>query len=420
MITNLAHAQEALSIYYARSRQQLGDDSALNRMEPLLRAVGNPHERLRVMHVAGTSGKTSTCYYIASLLHASHKKVGLTVSPYIDSILERVQIDGRPITERDFCERLSSFLDLISAVSPQPGYFEVLVAFALWHFDSAQVDYVVLETGIGGLFDSTNVIMRADKVCVITDIGMDHMKVLGDSIPAIAAQKAGIIQQHNDVFMYEQGPDVMGAMHTRIDALRARLHLVLQGEVVRESHLPLFQQRNWQLARSVCEFVAERDGFSVASSIDANDIIVPGRMEIKRSKNGQTVVFDGAHNAQKMQAFVSSFQARFPGEVADILVAFKDDKEYVKALEYLRPITRHLYVTSTLDTRNSTARAYPVTSANTSEVYKAAVSLGFDAEIVEEPHRAIEQLLRDSEGIKVVTGSFYLLGIVRAEKGLYA
>jgi dihydrofolate synthase/folylpolyglutamate synthase len=145
----------------------------LDRMEQLMDYLGNPQNRLSVIHIAGTSGKTSTSYYIAALLHATGKTVGLSVSPHIDTIAERAQIDLRPLEESDYCEQLGIFLELIEKSGIQPSYFEVLVAFMYWLFDRRGVDYAVVEVGLGGLLDGTNVVDRSDKVCVITDIGFD-------------------------------------------------------------------------------------------------------------------------------------------------------------------------------------------------------------------------------------------------------
>lgn len=414
-IKNLQEAQQALHVYYARTRQQHGDNSALSRMKPLLMAVGSPHERLKVVHVAGTSGKTSTCYYLADLLHSSGHTVGLTVSPYVNTILERVQINGRPISERVFCDHLSAFLDMIQSVDPQPGYFEVLIAFTLWFFDKNQVDYVVLETGIGGLYDSTNVIMRQDKICVITDIGMDHMKVLGDSVDKIAAQKAGIIQPKNAVFMYRQSAVVMNVIHSRVKQQNATLHIVESGKNELSATLPLYQQRNWALAFETVKSMARRDGFGldIAAHCSPLDVLIPGRMEMAELPNGQEIVFDGAHNAQKMSAFVSSFQARFPEVKADVLVAFKDDKDYVSALEILQPIVKKLIIT-TLSSEGDASFGFEVASADPWKVFSAAQALSIEAEVVDSCEDAYRLLLASASAEKIVTGSLYLIGLVRA------
>lgn len=415
-LRNLEQVNHALQKYYAISRRRHGDDSAVDRMRPLLNALDKPHEKLRVIHVAGTSGKTSTCYFLAALLVASGKNVGLTVSPYIDTVLERVQLNGEPISEAEFCTNISEFMEIIAQVEETPGYFEVIIGFALWFYARKNVDYVVVETGIGGLYDSTNVIMREDKVCVITDIGMDHMQILGNTLQQIAAQKAGIMQPGNIVFMYEQAGEVMQVMRQYANKVGSHLRVVEHNSVIL-SDMALYQRRNWHLAYVVSSYVAERDGFELAA-IDPAQVIIPGRMEVRRKPNDTILVFDGAHNVQKMQAFVASFLAQFPAMKADVLVAFKNDKAYEKVLSVLQPITSRLIVTSLHSDQNATSHGFHIDSISPQEVCVLARSMGMETVAVDATKAAYEKLLTADSKIKVVTGSLYLVGMTRAfERG---
>ena len=192
-IRNLSEANAALLPYVSQTPRMTGDDLKLERVMKLMDVLGNPQDKLPVIHIAGTSGKTSTGYYMAALLKAGGKKAGLTISPHIDSVNERVQIGGSPLPEAEFCSELGNFLEIIRGAGQSPSYFELLYAFALWVFVRRGVDYAVVETGLGGLLDATNVTGRADKVCIITDIGFDHEYVLGSGLAQIAAQKIGIV-----------------------------------------------------------------------------------------------------------------------------------------------------------------------------------------------------------------------------------
>ena len=194
--------------------------------------LGNPQNQLKVIHVAGTSGKTSTSYYAAALLAATGKKVGLTVSPHIAEINERVQINLLPMPEAEFCKELSEFLALIETSQINPSWFEFLIAFDYWEFAKQAADYAVVEVGLGGLLDGTNVIDRADKVCIITDIGLDHVRVLGHSLPEIAAQKAGIIQPRNVVFSYSQAANITDIIKNQAEQMQAELHLIVSFSVL--------------------------------------------------------------------------------------------------------------------------------------------------------------------------------------------
>src|ERR1700689_2040317 len=209
---NLKEAERALAGYALPKASIKRKDITLERIIPFMNLIGNPQDKLRVIHVAGTSGKTSTAYYMAALLAAGGNKVGLAVSPDIDSITERIQINGQDIAEAELCAELGVFLDIAQQASPKPSYFELFHAFTLWAMERQSVDYVVVETGVGGLLDATNISGRPDKVCIITDIGFDHTELLGKTFRAIAAQKIGIAHDQNNVFMSPQADEIMAVV----------------------------------------------------------------------------------------------------------------------------------------------------------------------------------------------------------------
>jgi len=307
-ISSISQAEDVLQKYVPNVKSYNGDDMSLDRMWPLLEAVGNPHEKLRAIHLAGTSGKTSTAYYIAALLGTSGKKIGLTVSPHVDSITERVQINGKPITDKAFCEDFGKFIDLIKEVSINPSYFELMIVFVLWEFEKQGVDYAVIETGLGGLFDSTNVLTAPNKVCVITDIGIDHTNILGSTLSEITEQKAGIIHDDNAVYMYQQSAEIMGQIHQRLKQKHAKLQIIdnqIKPQFAKNLQfgiLPKFQRRNWSLAQVVAEAIAKRDKFTITSEINPLTVVVPGRMEHSSLPDDSILIMDGSHNKQKMTA----------------------------------------------------------------------------------------------------------------------
>lgn len=160
-------------------------------------------------------------------MRLSGAKVGLTVSPHIVSIAERVQINGLPLDEESFCRYMSEFLQKIEdSKFGTPSYFEVMMVFALWVFDKEAVDYVVVETGLGGLHDSSNICRREDKIFVITDIGIDHTHVLGSNIESIAWQKAGIVAPGNHVIMHSQSQVVTGVVAEEVRKQHATLEVL--------------------------------------------------------------------------------------------------------------------------------------------------------------------------------------------------
>ncbi len=412
-IRNFEDVNKVLAKYILAVKEITGKDITLVRMRPLMEQLGNPENKLKIIHIAGTSGKTSTSYYISALLKQAGCKVGLTVSPHIECINERVQIDLEPLNEKQFCEALEQFLELIKNVDPEPTYFELLIAFVYWYFVKAGVDYAVIETGLGGLHDATNVASRADKICVITDIGYDHMHVLGNTLPLIATQKAGIFYPGNTAFMFNQSPEINEVFVAQAKQRGTTLNMLsvvdaqssVQGTNMLE--MPTFQQRNWTLAYSVFNFLSTRDNLAklpVHKLQETTKTHVPGRMDII-TKNGKTIILDGAHNQQKMIALVASFKAKYPGKKAVVLLSLKQDKDFKSVLPLLLPFCSQLIITSF-----ETTQDFLVRSMDINLLSFAAKEAGFKNVIVEPNNElAYQQLLNNSEPICLVTGSFYLL-----------
>ncbi|HEV7453969.1 MAG TPA: Mur ligase family protein [Candidatus Saccharimonadales bacterium] len=413
-IASLAAAPGVLEAYWP-NRSTLHRMS-LDYMRDLLDYLGNPQDKVRVIHVAGTSGKTSTAYYIAALLTAGGKKTGLTVSPHVDLLNERVQINMVPLPENAFVRALNEFMARVEEGGFTPTYFELLYAFAFWEFARQKVDYAVIEVGVGGLLDNTNVISRSDKVCVLTDIGFDHMSVLGYTLPEIAAQKAGIIQLHNAVFCWRQGKDVMDMFTAAVRQQQADLHILDKPQLGADcDFLPLFQRRNFELALHAAKFVLQRDGDRLPARqamVLAAHTLVPARMEV-RSIQGKTVILDGSHNPQKLHALVESIQGQFPGQPVAVLVGFAKSKTPENRIgagtHELLQLAAHLIITSFVINRNE-----PHYSIDPQAMATACDAERYTAyEIIKEPAVAFQALIKRPEPVVVVAGSFYLLNTIR-------
>lgn len=388
----------------------------LDHMYELLDFLGNPQQGLKIIHVAGTSGKTSTAYYAAALLKESGKQVGLTVSPHIDEINERVQIDLTPMPEAEFCSRLDEFLELIKPCRVVPNYFELFVVFAFWEFASRGLEYAVVEVGVGGLLDSTNVIDDPEKVCIITDIGYDHMHLLGGTLPEIAEQKAGIIQLHNAVFCNHQVEEVMDVILGRAQKKHADLHTFKSQDLGDDfSFLPLFQRRNFGLALQAVKFVGERDGlpeFSKDMVLRAARTHIPARME-ELSLDGKTVILDIAHNVQKLHGLLESVHAKYPGRsVAALLRMPVRDRAMERTTSSLKEVANnvdHIIFTSLAEEGDS-----PDGSFDPETLAAICREAGFESfESVTNPKAGFEALRARPEQILLVTGSTFLLNHIR-------
>jgi dihydrofolate synthase/folylpolyglutamate synthase len=410
-ITSFSEAQAALRQFYGA---QAEGAYTLDRMREIMKFLGNPERQLRVIHVAGTSGKTSTAYYIANLLAAADKKVGLTVSPHVDEINERAQINGVPLAEKKFFVELSKFLKLIDSSDITPSYFEFMIAFAFWEFARHKVDYAVVEVGLGGLLDGTNVTDEPDKVCVITDIGLDHTEILGDTLEKIATQKAGIIKKRNHVFMYRQADEITEAVAHQVQSQAARLHLVPDSSVtIPAPGLPEFQKRNLWLAGYIANYVLLRDekiGLTEAQIEQASHTYIPARMEVVKI-SGKTLIIDGAHNAQKLETLFTSIKEQFPDKKVAALVGFIDGDAFRlhQALDVITENVEHITVTSFYGEKD-----YPKHSVPTDQVVVQCHEHGFnEVDVLEAPSEAFQALLARSEDILLVIGSFYLLNSIR-------
>jgi dihydrofolate synthase/folylpolyglutamate synthase len=411
-LTSLADANKALEPFWPLHHKK--HLNTLDHVREFMDFLGHPEDKLKVIHVAGTSGKTSTAYYAAALLHAAGKKVGLTVSPHVADINERVQLNLKPLSEKRFCEGLEEFLELVKESGIGLSYFEVLYTFALWEFVREQVDYAVVEVGVGGLLDSTNVITRPDKVCVITDIGLDHTHILGGSLREIVHHKAGIIHWHNPVFCYRQDNVIMEGITQVARQQQADLHILDTDEAKNQpDFLPLFQKRNFGLARAAASWVLKRDGNKKLTKplVElAARTHIPGRMEtFKRA--GKAVIVDVAHNAQKLEALGQSLQAQYaPGQVAALvsLAAGRDDRLEPAARE-MAAMAGHLIVTTFSGPEDG-----PNHSVGPEILVKALSRHGARSiEIITDPAEALQALLKRPEPMVVVTGSFFLLNHVR-------
>ncbi len=301
-------------LYNARPPfHQVGAEAYKPGLENTLRLmahVGNPHERLKAIHVAGTNGKGSTAHLIAAALQASGRKVGLFTSPHLLSLTERIRVNGQPIPEQTvaaFVTEHKAFLDEL-----QPSFFETMTALGFWYFMQENVDIAVVEVGLGGRLDSTNVLTPV--LSVITNIGLDHTEFLGNTLTQIAKEKAGIIKPGVPVVIGESHPQTMNVFLAKAQECGSDIWFADQCEYLRRTRLKVapacdlkgnYQEHNLQTA-----FVALRaltnyqllitnksisDGFAHVCTMTG----LRGRWEILREQ--PLVICDTGHNSHGLQ-----------------------------------------------------------------------------------------------------------------------
>ncbi len=408
-IQSMQDVMNTLQEYYISSGiPAIGTGFRIENTYAIAERVGSPHERLKVVHVAGTSGKTSTSYYLAALLRGSGVRVGLTVSPHIEAINDRVQLDGVPISNEKFVGYFAEYLPLATDnFRYKPSFFELMMVFALWVFDRENVDYAVVETGMGGLYDSSNICRRGNKVCVLTDIGFDHTHVLGNTLEEIAVQKAGIIADTNAIFIYRQPEAIMGVVNSAISQHNASVY-TLDGQSD-ESYF----ERNFRLAKRAIEFIVTRDALPALTPAiiqTARQTRIPGRLEEIRVGNTMFVL-DGAHNEQKMRMMLATLQKTYGDTTWDVIVALKHGKDIQLAVNMLQ--ARASSITATEYTQSQDMPVSPVRAVDLAKLF---LRDGSPLPVRSEPDliTALKYSMAHRQSRILITGSFYAVSEARA------
>lgn len=335
-------------------------DGGLARARALVRALGDPQDRYRSVHVAGTAGKGSVVTFVAGLLHAHGFAVGAHLSPHAHSILERFQLDGHPVGEAAFVRTLADILPAIRRIAGagvgQPTFFEVTTALAWQLFADRAVDYAVVETGLGGRLDATNTITRSDKLALLTVIGRDHTDVLGDSLAEIAREKAGILPRNGHAIAVRPGSTAVASV---LAAEAARRHCRL--DLVDADRTPApepavglpgtHQVANATLALRAVGELAARDGWTLDPLVvrrALRDVRMPGRFE-RRRWCGHPIVLDGAHNALKLASVVSVLRDEHPRRRFVWILAVKPDKDLRDVVGVIAPVASAIVATEFSD-----------------------------------------------------------------------
>jgi dihydrofolate synthase/folylpolyglutamate synthase len=355
----------------------------LERITLLMDMLGSPQKSYPVVHISGTNGKTSTARIVDSLLRSFGLRVGRYTSPHLESVTERITIDGIPLTEEQFTEAyddIAPYVELVDSRMPvKMTFFEVLTAMAYAAFADAPVDVAVIEVGLGGSWDATNVVQAA--TCIVTPIGLDHVPMLGNTVGEVAVEKAGIIHPDAMVVLAAQQPDAAEVLLRRcaeVGASVAREGLefgvverrtAVGGQLVTlqglagtydEMFLPLFGEHQAENAACALAAVEAFLGGGESRQIDPEavreglaDARSPGRLEVVRTS--PTVVLDAGHNPHGMAATVRALADAFSFTKLVGVVACLADKDVRGMLEVLEPALSSIVVTT-----NSSPRALPV------------------------------------------------------------
>lgn len=357
---------EALS--YIHGALKFGIKLGLENIRHLLNLMGNPQDKLRFVHIGGTNGKGSTTAFISSILIEAGYKTGIYTSPYIERFTERMKINNTEISEDDLA-RITGFVKekieiMVENRENHPTEFEIVTAIAFQYFYESGCDVVVLEVGLGGRFDSTNVI-ETPVVSVITTISYDHMDRLGNTLREIAFEKAGIIKDNGCVVIYPQSEEVNEVFEEACRIKGAKLHKFDFGSIkfksygidgqefeyegygiVKISLLGDHQIFNAVVAINTIEAMRNK-GFRISESALKKGLAEakwPGRLEIIR-KNPLFII-DGAHNAEGAQALCRALKKYFPGKRITFITGIFKDKDYKAIIEAAIPIAQRFIAVS--------------------------------------------------------------------------
>lgn len=412
----------------SKSRRHPG---RLDRMRELLALVGNPERSFRSVHVGGTSGKGSTATMAAAMLQSAGFKVGLHTKPHLRSVTERACIDGIPIAQERFANIIEALVPAVGEMERgehgPPSYFELLVALAFTLFAEERVDVAVVEVGIGGKLDGTNVLTPI--VSVLTNVGTDHADVLGDTVEEIATDKSGIVKPRIPVVTAAEHPSALrviaeaaarcGAPLTRVQSaasISSEPHgaydqraTIATDRAAYEFTMPLlgeFQVLNAATAIVALERVADVLPVRPADVERAmSSIALPGRMEFYPSR--PSLVFDVAHNAEKADALRAGLLRHFPGKRFTFVVAVAEGKAAREMLATWSALPAH-FIFTTFDVAHRSAML-PQRLANTAQ------TTGVSARAIDDPVEAlgVARRMTSADDLVVVTGSTFIVARLR-------
>jgi dihydrofolate synthase/folylpolyglutamate synthase len=401
----------------------------LERMRTLLKKQGNPHHAFKSVHVAGTKGKGSTCTMIASMLRACGYKVGLYTSPHLVDIRERFQVNGQMISSGDFARLVRQVESISHRMKPGPTYFDALTAVAFKYFAEQKVEIAVIETGLGGRLDSTNVI--TPEVTAITSLSKDHMQQLGNTLAKIAAEKAGIFKKGVPAISVVQDPEAEAVLQQvaqkvgapfdvtgktiefsyRFESSRMlgphnRICLSTPNSKFEHLAVPLIgehQAINCGLALSVLDRLKSR-GFNITDNKAMEGLsktVMPGRMEMV-AQNPRVIV-DGAHNAASLDAMMRAIGQHIPYDSMVVIFGCCADKDVPGMLERITSGADKVIFTKVDNIRTADPEEL---AARYVELYgKMAQVAGTLDEALGIANRAVTR-----EDLICITGSFYLVG----------
>ncbi len=418
-------------IHYLEEEVGFGSVPGLERIELLCEKLGNPEQKLPIIHIAGTNGKGSAVAMLASILKEAGYRVGTYTSPHLERYNERFLINGAEISDDDFAREITLMKEICEELAaegkPVPTLFEIVTGTAFHYFSEQKVDVLILEVGLGGKYDATNVV-PAPLLSLIMSISIDHTDFLGDTIEKIAAEKAGIIKKNCPVVLYSQDDIVYNMIKDVADQMDAPFYCLNDAEIdvasqtlegtvfsvknksmsLENLELPLlgsYQISNCLAVLEACNVLRKR-GLSLSDEAirkGLKNTHWAGRMEI--CGRDPLVILDGAHNADGIAQLAKSLSIYFKDRKVTLILGVLGDKEYHKMAEYILP-----YAGSVILTEPHSERKLDVFSlARSISNHKGTIYTEKEVENAYEKALSITP----ADGIILCCGSLYMIGAMR-------
>lgn len=413
------------SLEYVESLEKYGIVPGLDNIKELCRRIGNPQDALKFVHIAGTNGKGSTLAYISTILQCAGYRVGRYLSPVIEEYREKIQVNQKPVTQKAFCEGIElirqACSDMVAQGMAHPTPFEVETALSFWYFWKKNCDIVVLETGMGGKNDATNLITTT-QVAVLASIGMDHMQFLGKSLAEIAGQKAGIIKENAITVSMLQKEEAMQVITRAADEKKSPLCIADEKKAV-HVHYGLTKQRfdyggykgleitlagTYQIANAILAIEAvralEKKGYSISEQALRQGLRQTkwyGRFSVIAKK--PYFIVDGAHNEDSAQKLAESIEFYFTNKRIIYIMGILKDKEYEKIIGLTHKYADQI-ITVTPPQNSRALHAYEL-AREVAKVHPSVTAVDSLEEAVE-----ISRMLADKEDVIIAFGSLSYLG----------
>lgn len=421
------------SLDYISSTYTMGIKLGLENITELLKRLGNPQEKMKIIHVAGTNGKGSTCSFLSSILAHEGYQVGLYTSPYLEVFNERIRINGKNISDEELAECTTlvreKIEEMVAEGHPHPSEFEVTTAIGFVCFARAELEFLVLEVGMGGRFDATNVV-QSPLVTIITSISKDHVQYLGDTLKSIAFEKAGIIKEAIPLILYPQETEARQEILKVAKEKHAPVVIVNPEDITIESHCLEGQEISLYVSRHRYQhlqisLLGEHQAKNALTAIMALKVLEEkgqihlseeglrgglvqarwtGRLE--RIKKEPLSIIDGAHNEGGAMVLAKAIKDYLPDYEIVLVLGMLRDKEVGKVADILLPLVEQVITTTPSSDRAMDSRELaqqlkkygkPVQSAGSA---KEAIFLA-------------EETAKEGKKAILYAGSLYMIGEIR-------